>query len=93
MSTITFTIEERGTDQWLKTYLVDLDTEDYVNIHDMREAAETAVLDGEVAESEVGNISSDADGVRLEDDDYDDDATYEWLGDTAAGEQSGLFPW
>lgn len=83
MSTITFDIREDGREYWTRYYSVELDTEDYENVDQMRDAAYDMVRDGEIEGGDKDYNDSESDEIEHVDDDYDADGCYEWQDPTA----------
>jgi hypothetical protein len=78
MSTVTFEIREEGRDYYYRYYQVELDTENYENIDDMRQAAYEMVMDGDIDPGHKEYGDSESDEYEQTEDDYDPDEEYEW---------------
>jgi glycine betaine/choline ABC-type transport system substrate-binding protein len=93
MTKITFTIQEEGRDWWVKKYDVELDTENYTDIDEMRQAAYEAVQDGDIEPYDADTTDSEVDNTEIVDDSYDDDETdYTWGDGTVAPLAAGTEP-
>jgi hypothetical protein len=78
MSTITFEVREDGRDYWTRYTEVSLETEDYADFEEMKQAAYDMVADGEVDLGDKDYGEEDVDERELTDHDYDEDEEHEW---------------
>lgn len=83
MSTIRFVIREDGRSYWYRYATVELDTEDYDNIDDMRDAAMDLVADGDADYSDMEYTDKETDEREHTEDNYDEDdeEAYRWASD------------
>lgn len=80
MSIINFEVRQDGYTSWVRYASVELDTEDFSDIDEMREEAYQLVVDGEVECGEEDYVDNgEVNDTEISEDDYSEDADdYEW---------------